>query len=275
MSSLNPPIRFAESSLKLSSPRWWAAELLLRERRLTFFASVLLALVIPMLLALAVDERTLRDANVWIKPIKFAVSIALLALTTAWFIGHLPVQKRRGQAITRIVWLLIATGSFEFGYIAMQAALGQASHYNVGDLWHGIMYTLMGIGAIGLTATQPLLAWQLYKHPDLQRPQAYRQAVLLGLVLTFVMGAGVGILLGAMQPPHGGAQVPVFGWSLSGGDLRPAHFVGIHAGQVLPAIGFAAVAMGMHNPLRAIWAFTLIYAALFLTLVAWGLAGLG
>ena len=49
--------------------------------------------------------------------------------------------------------LLIGSGSFEFLYILLQAALGEASHYNVGDLWHGAMYTLMGLGALLLTAT--------------------------------------------------------------------------------------------------------------------------
>ena len=124
-----------------------------REERLTRYAWLLFALAIPMALAWGLDDRLVRGANVWIKPIKFALSIGLLALTTAWFIGHLQPAKRRGPAIDRIVWLLIATGSFELAYITLQAALGQASHFNVGDAFHGTMYTLMGIGALGLTAT--------------------------------------------------------------------------------------------------------------------------
>jgi hypothetical protein len=250
--------------------RWpvWA-----RERRLAVFGAVLLALLLPMAVAWGFDDRLLRGVNVWLKPMKFAFSIGLLSLTTAWFAGHLPAGPRAGRAMNWIVWLLIGAGSFELAYITLQAGLGQGSHYNVGDAWHATMYTLMGIGAMVLTATQPMLAWQLYRHPDPAQPAAYRQAVLLGLVLTFVFGASAGGVLSGLQPPSGGATMPLFGWSLGGGDLRPAHFVGIHAEQVLPLIGFATVALGVRRAKAVVWAATLAYSALFGMLMAWGLFG--
>ncbi len=33
-----------------------------------------------------------------------------------------------------------------------------------------------------------------------------------------------------------GGQVPLFGWNRSGGDLRVAHFLGIHAEQAIPLL---------------------------------------
>ena len=250
----------------------WPAELLRRERRLALYGFVLLATLLPMAIAAGLDHRTLRGADVWIKPMKFALSIALLALTTAWFAGHLPAHVRSGRAMDRIVWLAVATGSFEFVYIALQAGLGQASHYNIGDPFHIVMYAAMGIGALGLTATQPMLAWLLYRHPDPRVPSPVRQAILIGLVLTFVFGAGIGSVLASLQPPSGGATLPLFGWSLGGGDLRPAHFVGIHAEQVLPLIGVAASTWAGRRATAVVWIAALTYAALFATLVAWGLA---
>lgn len=254
-------------------PRDWPAELLARERRLALYGAVLLALLLPMALAWSLDGRMLRDANVWIKPMKFAMSIALLALTTSWFIGHLPTERRASRAIDRIVWLVIGAGSFELAYITLQAALGQGSHYNVGDAPHATMYTLMGIGALVLPATQPMLAWQLLRHPDPSLPVAYRQAVSIGLVLTFVFGAGAGGLLSALQPPSGGPELPLFGWSLGGGDLRPAHFVGVHAEQLLPIAGFVAATFRAARAQALVWASALSYALLFAALVAWGLIG--
>lgn len=253
--------------------RRWPAELWARERRLAAFGAVLLAVLVPMAVAWGLDDRMLRGANVWIKPMKFGLSISVLALTTAWFIGHLPVARRSGRAVDWIVWLLIGAGTFEFAYITLQASLGQASHYNVADVWHATMFNLMGVGAILLTATQPMLAWQLYRHPDPAHPAPYRQAVLLGLVLTFLLGAGAGMLLSQVQPPEGGVSMPFTGWSFGGGDLRPAHFVGIHAEQVLPAIAWGTVALGVRRAGVIVWVATLAYAFLFTLLLAWGMSG--
>jgi hypothetical protein len=54
-------------------------------------------------------EATLRGANVWIKPMKFALSLGVFALTTAWFVGHLLPVARRLRAVDAIVWVLIGS----------------------------------------------------------------------------------------------------------------------------------------------------------------------
>jgi hypothetical protein len=267
------PLSVPSAMAGLAHWRTLPRQLLARERRLELYGVLMLALLVPLLLAWGIDERTLRGANVWLKPIKFAASIGLLALTTAWFIGHLPIARRGSRAVSWIVWSLIGAGSFEWTYIALQAGLGQGSHYNVGDPFHATMYSLMGAGAVVLTATQPLLAWQLWRHPDVARPTAYRHAVLIGLVLTFVLGAGVGGLLGGLPPPSGGSTVPLVGWALGGGDLRPAHFVGIHAGQLLPLFGFVVAARGAGRATAWVWAAAAAYVLLFAVLLVWGLAG--
>jgi hypothetical protein len=248
------------------------AELLRRERRLAIFGFALLALLLPLGLAWGVDDRMLRGANVWIKPLKFALSLGLFALTTAWFVGHLRPAARRLRAVDAIVWVLIGSAGFELAYIALQAGLGSGSHYNVGDPVHAVLYSLMGLGAVTLTATQPALAWMLLRHADPKRAPAYRLAVVIGLVLTFVLGAGVGGLLSGLQPPET-AALPIVGWSMAGGDLRPAHFLGIHAQQALPLVGLAVAGWAAAAARRTVWAVTAAYALLFAAALAWGLMG--
>jgi len=247
-------------------------ELLRRERRLALFGFALLALLVPLALAGALDERMLRGANVWLKPMKFALSLGLFALTTAWFVGHLLPAARRLRALDWIVWVLIGSAGFELAYIALQAGLGRGSHYNVGDPLHAALYGLMGLGALALTATQPALAWLLLRHADPRRAPAYRLAVLIGLVLTFVLGASVGGLLSGMQPPET-AALPVIGWSLAGGDLRPAHFLGIHAQQALPLVGMVVAGVKARSASRKVWSAATAYVLLFVVALAWGLAG--
>ena len=243
-----------------------------REPRLVAFALILLVMLLPAAIGLGLDERTLRGVNVWVKPMKFMLSVALLALTTAWFAAHLSPQARRSRSFTALVWTLIATGGFEVGYITLQAALGQASHYNVGDALHGALYTLMGGAAIAMTATQPWLAFLLWRHGQPGVAPAYRLSVRLGLVLTFALGATVGILLGGGQPPVT-EGLPVLGWSRSGGDLRVAHFVGIHAGQVLPLIGYVLATCRIRAAMTGVWAVSLAWTALWAATLAKAMQG--
>lgn len=259
-------------------PVWVVHEALRRQRTLTLFGAAMLVAFALAAIGLGVDDRVLRGMNVWVKPMKFMLSVAVFALTTAWFIGYLPVAQRSNRAVKAVVAMILAAGTFEVGYITLQAALGEASHYNVGDALHGVLYTLMGIGAAVLTASQAVLAWQLRRYrdpsgdpsgdPSLAVP--YRAAVVIGLLLTFVLGTGLGFLLGGLQPPTAPA-VPVFGWALTG-DLRPAHFLSIHAQQVLPLAGAAIAALNPRHGTRWVAVVAVLYSTLTIGLAVYGMA---
>jgi hypothetical protein len=184
----------------------------------------------------------------------------------------LPDALRRSRGFSWLVWTLIITGGFEVVYITLQAGLGQASHYNVGDAFHAAMYSLMGGAALVLTATQPWLAWLIWRHGERSVAPAYRQAVLLGLVLTFMLGASVGVMLGSGQPATG-AGLPVVGWSRSMGDLRVAHFIGIHAGQMLPLAGFLLARTWPRAAVPGVWIAAALWTALWAAALLQALAG--
>lgn len=235
-------------------------------------ALVLLAAMLPTLVAFGVDERTLRGANVWAKPLKFMASLAVFALTTAWFATLLPAARRAAAPVRWATWTLVATGAFEIAYITLQAGLGEASHYNASDALHGALYTAMGVAATVLTATQLVFAWELWRHGRTDRPRPLVQGAALGALLTFVLGAGAGALLGGLQPPDGWG-LPLVGWHLGGGDLRPAHFVGMHAQQVLPLAAALLVASGTRRGGAALVAVALAYTLLWAAAMALGLQG--
>jgi len=247
------------------------SEALQRSRALTLFGLLMAFAMLPTLIAWGWDERTLRGVSVWAKPLKFMASIGLFALCTAWFIGLLPEARRRDRAVRTVVWTIIVVGGLEIAYITLMAGLGEASHYNRSSSVHMALYSLMGLGALALTATQPLLAWHIARHARIDIPPAWRDSVVLGLVLTFVWGAGAGGLLGAAQPPTG-SGLPLVGWHLSG-DLRPAHFLGMHAQQFFPLVGALMAAFMPAAGRRPLFVFTLMYGALWAWALARGLDG--
>jgi hypothetical protein len=262
--TVNSRTQFAPQNwiVGLWSSAWQGDALLMR------FASVLLVLLLPMAIGFAVDPRELRGASVWIKPMKFALSIAVLAWTTAYFMSHVHASRQRGLATVR--WIVIGAGTFELAYIAAKAALGEGSHYNVGDAFHRTLYTLMGIGAVMLTGSQALLAWLVARHAVPGLHSAYRLAVVVGLSFAFVLGTASGVPLSAIQPPNASA-LPIVGWHLLG-DLRPAHFVGLHAEQALPLLGGWLAARQTPNARGLVVGASVLWLVLFAVLMAAGLS---
>jgi hypothetical protein len=249
------------------------AALIAREPTLARYGIAMWLAMIPAALALGLDDRMLREAPIWLKPLKFLASVGLFALTTTWFIGLLPVARRRAWPVRTAVWTLIIAGGFEIAYIVLKAALGAGSHYNVGDPVHAALYSAMAVAAIAMTATQPLLAWEIARHGTPARGTAWRTSVLWGLSLTFVLGSMSGMLLGGLQPPSGGG-VPLTGWHWTG-DLRPAHFIGLHAHQALPLAGAALGALAPRGARAAVMIGIVAYVIGWAMLMAAGVTGRG
>ncbi|HEY2677648.1 MAG TPA: hypothetical protein VGI65_11825 [Steroidobacteraceae bacterium] len=240
-----------------------------RQRVLTAYGLLLLALT-PLLLGLQrFDLRTLDDVDVWAKPAKFVFSVAVFALTTAWFFGYVQPARRSSLSLRSIVAIIILAGSFEIIYISWQAGHGLASHFNKSSVFFEVMYGLMGLGAVLLVTTSLLLAWEIGRRPAPGFSPDYLAAVVTGLVLCCVLGGGFGIYM-SQQAGHSvgavGGHAPIFGWNRAGGDLRIAHFMGIHAQQALPVLGLL---IGGLSPLLrrpALIGGSLIYSAVALAL---------
>jgi len=78
----------------------------------------------------------------------------------------------------------------------------------------------------------------------------------------------------------GGPGLPVLGWSTVGGDLRVAHFVGLHALQVLPFLGWLltrrkglVALLGTRDRLALVWSAGVTYLGLILMLTWQALRG--
>ena len=193
------------------------------------------------------DPRTLREVGIWVKPIKFMAASALFAWTTVW-VSHLASPSvTTNSAYQWIGALIIATSFFEVVYITYQAAQGEASHYNTSDTLHALLFGIMALAAVGLTASQGWLAWEIWKASRSTEMSVIAMSVVIGLTLTFVLSTVSGFLLGGNQPPAG-QGLPLVGWHLYK-DIRPSHFLGVHAQQFIPLLGLIADRfLGAYSP---------------------------
>ena len=198
---------------------------------------MLLALVFCYVWSLS-DHRLIREVGVWVKPMKFMLSTALFALTTVWVLKVAHSDLDQMPVYPWIVALLVLTSLFEVVYISYQASQGSASHYNVSDPFHAFMFGVMAVAAVGLTFSQAWLAWEIWNEQKGADLRVETLGVIIGLTMTFVLSTISGFMLGGNQPPSG-QGIPIVGWHLYK-DIRPAHFLGVHAQQLIPLWGLIA-----------------------------------
>jgi len=213
-----------------------------RGHRGLFAFAVAMAVLAPVLAVLAVvDDRVLLGAPLWLKPLKFAISFVAYAGTLAWLLGRL-----RERALQRTGWVIVAASAVEMAIIVGQAARGVRSHFNADTAFDAALFSVMGATIVVLWFATLAVALRFLRQPDPDR--AVGAAVRLGLVVTLVgllEGFAMVALNGhAVGVPDGGPGLPLVGWSTTGGDLRIAHFVGMHALQGLPLLAAALAAVG-------------------------------
>ena len=172
----------------------------------------------------------------------------------------------------------VALIAYEIAYIAFQSARGVGSHFNTATPLEGIMFMLMGLAAPVFTALAAVLGIAIARRPRSDLAPAFRLAVVLGLILTTVLGTAAGIAIsvngghwvGAAATDAGG--LPIFGWTRAGGDLRVAHFFGLHALQILPVAGWL-IAARRPNATALVWLAALALTALTVFTLVEALAG--
>ncbi len=254
-------------------------ELAARQRTLALYGAAMLIIALTAVAMQSIDPRSLASGvNAWVKPAKFFSSVGIFALTGAWFFGYVRPERRSAPLLRATVALLVAAGTFELAWISWQAAHGLESHFNDDTIFFSVMYSLMGLFAVLLLGTTLPLAWEIARRPAPHLRPDFVAAVVIGLLLSFLLG---GILGGYMSAQAGhsvgveSGRTFLFGWNRSGGDLRIAHFLGIHAEQAIPVLAGLTAAAGLGA--RARWGLLIGGAAAYaaLTLAVFGQAVTG
>ena len=260
--------------------RLWRSDALL-----TGTAAVMLVAFAACCVGLLVDQRMVLGAPVWLKPAKFAISIAVYCVTLAAVFEYIPSfvrTRRRVGSLTAIAMLL------EMAIISGQAARGRTSHFNVSTPFDATLFAIMGVAIVTQTLSTLAVAVALFRQRFDDPSLAW--SLRLGLALT-IAGASLGGVMtrpthaqldqmrerrGAVSGAHtvgapdGGPGMPGTGWSREHGDLRAPHFFGLHALQILPlvALGLRRARLGSHKRARLVVTFAASYAT-FVAILVW------
>ena len=219
-----------------------ARQTLRDEPRFTFTALLMFALIVPTLIAFGLDSRTIDATNIWLKPLKFEVSIGVFLITLAFFARYLPNGMTSSRWYRLYSWVVIVCALVEMAWIMGASAFGVRSHFNTGPFMSQI-YGFMGIVAVVLTSSSFVYGAAILWVKD---RTGWMTSIAWGSMLTFVLTVITASRLAAngghfVGVPVTGAALPILGWSLEVGDLRIAHFLATHAMHLIP-LAYIAIA---------------------------------
>ena len=261
-----------------------AASLFVKHRTLMVLVSFSLMCLFVSSIGLAIDHRTINNEYAWAKPCKFSISLAVYGLTLIWFSGYLTQHKRffelacRASLVGTVVELLA---------IMLQVVRGAASHFNSATGFDHCIFAIVTLSIMPVAFSVLALFVMLLREKNL--PEVLGLSLRWGVFLTLVgLIPGVLMLLPVGLREHifcyrqfeghavgsalGSRGIPFIGWNAIAGDLRVAHFLGIHALQVLPFVGLALARFSRNLSVSRqrflVWNAGLTYLA-FIGLLTW------
>jgi hypothetical protein len=248
-------------------------------------AALMLVVLAGALVGLAVDPTVITGAPAWLKPAKFAASITIYTVTLAWIFTVIPEWTRTRRVVG---WVTAIAMVIEIVIISTQAWRGTTSHFNVGTEVDGVLFTIMGAAIVLQTLSSIAVAVALWRQrfADMSRGWALRLGMVITIVGAFTGGlmtrptmaqleaarAGERMTIAGAHTvggPDGGPGLVGTGWSTEHGDLRVAHFVGLHAIQTLSLVALLVARRRLDRTarVRLVLIAAASYAALYVILL--------
>ncbi|BEP14110.1 hypothetical protein acdb102_24210 [Acidothermaceae bacterium B102] len=211
---------------------------------LTVAACLSVAALVVAVAGVAVDRTSITGAPAWLKPAKFGVSIAFYCGTLAWMLSYV---RGHDSVVRAIAWTTAVCLVLELMLIDVQVLRGTTSHFNVSTPFDATVVGAMGALVIAVFVATVVAAVLLLRQGAIPGWLSY--GIGGGLVVT-LLGMAEAVLMVAntrghstgghtVGGPDGGPGLPLLGWSTEHGDLRVAHFVGLHALQLIPLLAWA------------------------------------
>lgn len=213
-------------------------ELQQRNAVLYWFGWLMLLGGLISVLMTTVDKTIILGINAWIKPAKFYFSVWIFSWTMTWLAAYLKQQKK----VSTYAWGVVTLLGFEMVVITWQAANGRLSHFNNSTPLYAILFALMGLAITVLVIWTAYIGLLFLKQKEFSIPKSYVWGIRLGIIFFVIFSFEGGIMASNLAhtvgAADGGPGLPVVNWSRQYGDLRVAHFMGMHSLQLLPLFGY-------------------------------------
>jgi hypothetical protein len=214
------------------------SELRARNPVLHFYGWLCLAGALVCMAFIFTSNTQVLGINAWIKPAKFFLSTVVFAWSMGWYLYYLE-SPRKTMSYTIMSVLIM---SFELVVITWQAANGRLSHFNISSALYLNLYNAMGIAIVTLICWTIYITVVFFRKKNFKIPKPYLWGIRLGLIMFIIFSFEGGIMAAQLRhtvgAADGGAGLPFVNWNGAYGDLRVAHFFGIHALQILPLTGY-------------------------------------
>jgi hypothetical protein len=250
-------------------------QIYLRNKILFWLGVAHLILFFLLLFYFPFNNNIILGINSVIKPMKFALSIWIYSWTMAIILSY--VKDRKKVKVYSLI--AIITMSFEQIAITSQALRGELSHFHTASIYGFILFQLMGILILVSTLSTVYMTYIFFKQKTYILPPPIMLAVKFGLIY-FVLFSLFGGYIGR-SPGHtvgaadGGVGLWFLNWSIFFGDLRVAHFFGIHSLQIIPLFAILILRITKSkNAISAVWIFSMLYLVYVLSVMIQSIMGL-
>ena len=209
------------------------------------------------------------------KPMKFALSIWIYSWTMALILNYIKDVRK----VKIYSWVAVICMSFEQAAISFQAIQGELSHFNKTSTFGIILFSLMGIFILTITIWTAYIAYIFIKQKIYDLQPAIALSIKIGLIYFVVFslfGGYISSLAGhTIGTTDGSKGLWFLNWSTTFGDLRVAHFFGIHSLQIIPLFGLAlSKYLDSKKSKMTVLVFSLIYLCFILFVLVQGLRGI-
>jgi hypothetical protein len=227
---------------------------------LAWLGTIHFALALALIIYYPFNDAVVMGINSVIKPIKFALSLGVYAWTMALILPYIASEK--GILIYSI--MAVSVMGFEQIVITVQAMRGAQSHFNTSPVG-AILFGLMGLAIAILTIWTLVLGIRSFWVTYADAPALLMHGIRWGIIV-FALAGFLGYYMGANMShtvggADGGSGLPFVNWSTLFGDVRVAHFFGLHALQLFPLAGYLLANSQLSAKAPVFYAIVFVYTA--------------